>query len=149
MFTRGDKVSSKQGTDQEKEKTAQETEPLHTQEQRSANAAYRKSTPSVISAALKVMGNLESAGEIQIDGKVEGDVRGLMVKVGEGASIKGSVFGDSVELAGTVEGKIEAQLANRAGYARRVQFQISFVAYRSFRARLKLDISPEPVEKRV
>jgi cytoskeletal protein CcmA (bactofilin family) len=72
----------------------------------------------VISAALKVMGNLESAGEIQIDGKVEGDVRGLMVKVGEGASIKGSVFGDSVELAGTVEGKIEAKavVINRTGH---------------------------------
>ena len=67
--------------------------------------------PSIISAALTVVGRLESAGDIQIDGKVEGDVRGQAVRIGSGAVIKGSVTGELVELAGTLEGKIEARSA--------------------------------------
>ena len=67
--------------------------------------------PSVISAALSVVGRLESAGDIQIDGKVEGDVKGQAVRIGSGAVIKGTVFGEIVELAGTIEGKIEARSA--------------------------------------
>ena len=67
--------------------------------------------PSVISAALVVVGRLESAGDIQIDGKVEGDIKGQAVRIGAGAVIKGTVFGEVVELAGTIEGKIEAKAA--------------------------------------
>jgi len=67
--------------------------------------------PSIISAALTVIGRLESAGDIQIDGKVEGDVRGQAVRIGSGAVIKGSVTGELVELSGTLEGKIEARAA--------------------------------------
>lgn len=64
---------------------------------------------SVISKALKITGQLESTENIQIDGEIDGDVRGVVVKVGNNAKVKGSVFGDEVELSGTVEGKIEAK----------------------------------------
>jgi cytoskeletal protein CcmA (bactofilin family) len=67
--------------------------------------------PSIISAALVVVGRLESAGDIQIDGRVEGDVRGQGVRIGNTAVIKGTVTGELVELAGTLEGKIEARSA--------------------------------------
>jgi cytoskeletal protein CcmA (bactofilin family) len=67
--------------------------------------------PSIISAALVVVGRLESAGDLQIDGKVEGDVRGQGVRIGSGAVIKGTVTGELVELSGTLEGKIEARSA--------------------------------------
>lgn len=74
-------------------------------------------TASVISKSLKITGQLESTEDIQIEGVVDGDVRGRHVKVGAAAKIKGTVYGDEVELAGTVEGKIEAKrvvLANTA-----------------------------------
>jgi cytoskeletal protein CcmA (bactofilin family) len=64
---------------------------------------------SVISKALKITGQLESSEDIQIDGQIDGDVRGVFVKVGSNAKVKGTVYGDQVELAGTVEGKIEAK----------------------------------------
>ena len=67
--------------------------------------------PSIISAALVVIGRLESAGDIQIDGKVEGDIRGQVVRIGGAAVIKGTVTGELVELSGTLEGKIEARSA--------------------------------------
>jgi cytoskeletal protein CcmA (bactofilin family) len=72
---------------------------------------------SVISKALKITGQLESTENIQIDGEVEGDVRGVNVKVGQGAKVKGTVSGDEVELAGTVEGKIEAKKVLLTGTA--------------------------------
>jgi cytoskeletal protein CcmA (bactofilin family) len=65
-------------------------------------------SPSIISAALSVTGRLESAGDIQIDGRIEGDVRGQRVTIGSTAMIKGTVAGEVVELNGTLEGKIEA-----------------------------------------
>ena len=65
--------------------------------------------PSVISKALKITGQLESTEDIRIDGEVEGDIHGVSVTVGSGAKVKGSVYGQTVELAGTIEGKIEAK----------------------------------------
>lgn len=64
---------------------------------------------SVISKALKITGQLESTEDIHIEGEVEGDVRGVSVKVGQSAKIHGTVFGEEVELSGTVNGKIEAR----------------------------------------
>ena len=64
---------------------------------------------SVISKALKITGQLESTEDIQIDGEVEGDVRGVSVSVGSNARVKGTVYGEKVELSGSVDGKIEAK----------------------------------------
>jgi cytoskeletal protein CcmA (bactofilin family) len=63
---------------------------------------------SIISKALKITGQLESTENIQIDGEVEGDVRGVNVKVGQGAKVKGTVSGD---------GKIEAKKVLLTGTA--------------------------------
>ncbi|HEY2068647.1 MAG TPA: polymer-forming cytoskeletal protein [Rhizomicrobium sp.] len=72
---------------------------------------------SVISKALKITGQLESSENIQIDGQIEGDVKGVSVKVGQGARVKGTVSGEEVELSGTVEGKIEAKKVVLTGTA--------------------------------
>lgn len=64
---------------------------------------------SVISKALKITGQLESTEDIRIDGEVDGDIHGVSVTVGAGAKVKGSVYGQTVELAGSIEGKIEAK----------------------------------------
>ena len=64
---------------------------------------------SVISKALKITGQLESTEDIHIEGEVDGDIRGVAVKVGHNAKVKGTVYGEEVELSGTVTGKIEAR----------------------------------------
>ncbi|HVV28210.1 MAG TPA: polymer-forming cytoskeletal protein [Rhizomicrobium sp.] len=76
------------------------------------------SMASVISKALKITGQLESTEDIQIDGEIEGDVRGVGVKIGQNAKVKGTVYGDEVELAGTIEGKIESKKVTLTGTAR-------------------------------
>lgn len=75
---------------------------------RRTERSRQDTVPSLIAAGLRVKGNLESGGEIQVDGEVEGDVRGKTVTVGREALVKGSVLGDTVTIAGTIEGKVEA-----------------------------------------
>ena len=76
------------------------------------------SMASVISKALKITGELESTEDIQIDGQIEGDVRGVGVKIGQNAKVKGTVYCEAVELAGTIEGKIESKKVILTGTAR-------------------------------
>jgi cytoskeletal protein CcmA (bactofilin family) len=75
-----------------------------------APAAVRTSSEaSLISAALKITGQLESAEDIQIEGQVEGDIRARKVSIGTKAIVKGTIYADDVDVAGTVTGKIEAK----------------------------------------
>ena len=75
----------------------------------STHEAPKTAGVSVISKALRITGQLESTEDIRIDGEVDGDIHGVSVTVGPGAKVKGSVYGQTVELAGTIEGKIEAK----------------------------------------
>ena len=90
MFTQGSKPPG----------TEAQTEP--------AGAGPRGGEPSVISADLKVVGDLHCVGDIQIKGTVEGDVKSRSVTVGEGAHVQGSIYGESVHVSGSVKGYIEA-----------------------------------------
>lgn len=68
-----------------------------------------RSVPSIISADLTVTGDLTSAGEIQIDGTVEGDIRCRALVIGVDGSVKGEVEADSVRLHGKVTGQLRAK----------------------------------------
>lgn len=64
--------------------------------------------PSIISANLRIVGDLVSEGDVQVDGVIEGDVRARSLTLSEGAVIKGQVDADEVRIRGTVEGQISA-----------------------------------------
>jgi len=66
-------------------------------------------TPSIISSDLTVNGNLTSAGEIQVDGRVEGDIRCANLAIGDKASIHGEIVTDQVTVRGRVHGTIRAR----------------------------------------
>ena len=74
-------------------------------------------TPSIISANLHIVGNLKTEGEIQIDGLVDGDVRGHKLTIGGEATVNGEIEADEVLVLGAVNGRIRArsvQLAKSA-----------------------------------
>jgi cytoskeletal protein CcmA (bactofilin family) len=77
-----------------------------------AAAGARKSgnapTRSVIDAWLTITGNLQSEGEVQVDGKINGDIRCAHLTVGKEASIVGNVTADEVVVRGRVKGVIRA-----------------------------------------
>lgn len=67
------------------------------------------SGPSIISADLTINGTLTSAGDVQIEGRVEGDVRSAGLIIGEKAFIQGEVQADDVTVRGRVDGSIRAR----------------------------------------
>ena len=75
----------------------------------SANRATRTPTPSIISADLVVNGTLISTGDLQIDGRVEGDVRSQSLVVGDNAFIHGELCAEEVTVRGRVQGSIRAR----------------------------------------
>jgi cytoskeletal protein CcmA (bactofilin family) len=62
---------------------------------------------SVIGEGIAVHGNIEASVDLQIEGKVVGDVRCGTLLLGERAQINGNVRADRVRVAGTIEGSVE------------------------------------------
>ena len=69
----------------------------------------RSTVPSIISGDLVVKGTLVSAGDLQIDGRVEGDIRAGALVVGEKASIEGDIIAEDATVRGHVQGSIRAR----------------------------------------
>jgi cytoskeletal protein CcmA (bactofilin family) len=76
---------------------------------RRAVAAKPAGVPSIISADVVMRGNVNSSGEIQFDGALEGDVKAGSLIIGEKASVKGEVVCETVIVRGKVEGAIRAK----------------------------------------
>ena len=86
-------------------------------EQRSEAVAV-KAVPSIISADLTIEGNLNSTGEIQVDGVVHGDIRCKALIVGVKGSVTGEVSAQTVRMHGAVKGMIRAKSVFLASTAR-------------------------------
>ncbi|HXI99760.1 MAG TPA: polymer-forming cytoskeletal protein [Micropepsaceae bacterium] len=65
--------------------------------------------PSIISAELIVRGTLISAGDVQVDGRVDGDIRAAGLVIGDKAIITGDVYAEEATVRGRVEGSIRAR----------------------------------------
>ena len=68
-----------------------------------------RAAPSIFSTDLVVTGNLVATGDMQIDGKVEGDIRSGSLTIGEKAYIQGEIVADEVVIRGKVLGSIRAR----------------------------------------
>lgn len=64
--------------------------------------------PSIVSGNLKITGDMESAGDIQVDGQVDGDIRTGKLTIGADAVVNGCIRADEVMVSGTVNGAIKA-----------------------------------------
>lgn len=82
--------------------------------------AEKKGVPSIISRGLTITGNLVSDGEIQVDGRVEGDIHCVSLVVGLGGEVIGEVRATSLRLHGQVVGQVRADSVFLAATARMV-----------------------------
>ena len=71
--------------------------------------AQRASIPSIISSDLTVKGTLISTGDVQVDGRIEGDVRAVSLVIGESAIIQGDIYAEDAIIRGNVTGGIRAR----------------------------------------
>jgi cytoskeletal protein CcmA (bactofilin family) len=74
--------------------------------------------PSLISADVHIVGTLSAEGEMQIDGKVEGNVRAHRAVIGSSGVINGEVVAEEIVIRGEVNGPIRGRLVQLSAGAR-------------------------------
>ena len=67
------------------------------------------SSPSILSADLTIRGDVETAGDLHIDGVILGDVRSRKVTIGKDGEVRGKVEGEEVNIRGLLKGEVEAK----------------------------------------
>ena len=74
-----------------------------------AGASRKTLEPSVVANNMNVLGNIVSDGILDIDGQVDGNVRGHSVTVRPNGRIRGDLVAQEVFVHGTVDGLIKAE----------------------------------------
>ncbi len=74
--------------------------------------------PSIISAELRITGNLLAQGDVMIEGIVEGDIKCQSVTIGDSASVTGQIECDTARICGMVKGRVTAKAVTLAPTAR-------------------------------
>ncbi len=70
----------------------------------------RSGIASIIANGVKITGTIDADGaEIQVDGEIEGNIRGGSLTVGDTGMVKGDVVSESVTVHGRVEGSVRAR----------------------------------------
>ena len=74
----------------------------------SFSAPFSRSKPaaSILSEELKVVGNIKTLGDIQVEGLVEGDISAHLLTIGENSTIRGEVVADDVVINGRIIGRV-------------------------------------------
>jgi cytoskeletal protein CcmA (bactofilin family) len=72
-------------------------------------APRRPAVASLIAEGVRIRGDLATAGDVHLDGSVEGDLRAGALTIGETGAVTGSVQADTVEVRGRVTGTIAAR----------------------------------------
>jgi len=103
MFTK-----SKGGDGPEKKTSAAPT-PAQNAIRPAAAKPTARSAPSIISADMHIKGSVSSDGEMQIDGKIEGDVSAVSITIGQTGSIQGEVRAQTAVVRGRIIGSIRAR----------------------------------------
>jgi cytoskeletal protein CcmA (bactofilin family) len=85
------------------------TTPTSTTMAKDSKTSLKTAVPSIISADMKIVGSIDSSGDIQIDGVIEGDVTSRTVTVSDTATVRGSIAAETLRVAGTVKGGLTAK----------------------------------------
>jgi cytoskeletal protein CcmA (bactofilin family) len=64
---------------------------------------------SMIGSDIVVTGDIEASVDLQVEGRVIGDVRCATLILGERSYVGGNIYADRVRVSGNVEGSIEAR----------------------------------------
>ena len=70
------------------------------------------SSPTVIASDMNILGNLLTDGTADIDGRVEGNIKGDQIIIRGNGKIKGDITADSVHVYGEVKGLIKAKMVH-------------------------------------
>jgi cytoskeletal protein CcmA (bactofilin family) len=84
--------------------------PISTQRASSAQRKPEGLPPrAIIAEGINIHGCLQTEGEIQIDGEINGDIRCAHLTVGRSGTVNGDISGSEVIIRGNVKGAIRAE----------------------------------------
>ena len=78
----------------------------------------RDAAPSILSADLKITGDVVGGGELVVAGQVHGDIVAKKITIAEGGSVTGAVESDTAMVAGTLTGQLKASAVTLASTAK-------------------------------
>ncbi len=74
-----------------------------------ARQSEKPAVPSLLSADLRIDGDVFSTGPVQVDGEIEGDIRAPHLTVGANAKLSGHIDAETAKISGAVTGHIDAR----------------------------------------
>lgn len=76
----------------------------------STNSSLKRTnlTPSIIAEDMRLTGSITSQGEVQLDGRIDGDLRVKHLVIGSSGMVEGVVEADSVVVKGKIIGSLIA-----------------------------------------
>jgi cytoskeletal protein CcmA (bactofilin family) len=109
MFSKNKINTTKSNIESEKPLTSTPVSSVlkQTSDNKSLSSEPKAKPPvSSLSSDITIKGNLQTTGDVQIEGTIEGDIRAHLLTVGEGATIRGEVIADDVVINGRVIGRV-------------------------------------------
>jgi len=75
---------------------------------KSSSPSRSASVPSILGSDLIITGDIKTDGDVQIDGRLDGNVKAGNVTIGEQGAVNGKIVGTTVHIRGKVTGKVDA-----------------------------------------
>lgn len=80
----------------------------------------KSAPPSIISTDMRITGDILTAGEVQVDGTVEGDIKCKALVIGPTGTIRGEVDAEIARIHGFMSGQLRAKSVFLASSARMI-----------------------------
>ena len=72
-------------------------------------ASKGRAIPSIISQDVFIQGHFQSDGAVQLDGRIEGEIKVHALTLGQTGEVTGSIEADSVTIKGRLDGSVTAR----------------------------------------
>jgi len=70
------------------------------------------SSPSIVDADFRILGDVSSNGDVEVEGRIEGNVTCRKLKIGTSGIIRGDIMAEEVVVSGTIDGGVKAKMVN-------------------------------------
>ena len=75
---------------------------------KSSSTARNNAVPSILGNDLIITGDIKTDGDIQIDGRLDGNIKAGKVTIGESGAVNGKITAAAVHVRGKITGKVNA-----------------------------------------
>jgi cytoskeletal protein CcmA (bactofilin family) len=76
------------------------------------------SVPSIISSEMTIRGDLQSDGDVQIEGTIFGDLNVTKLTIAEGGTVSGNIVAKNVRICGSLNGSVRSDMVTLTATAR-------------------------------